>query len=286
MRRSWRDHVLAWPYLLGLLVLVVVPAGIAGTLTFTEYYGFEAPRFTGLDNLRRAAADDRFWDSVGTAAVLALLIVPLRLGLAVGCALLLHRPGRGMGAGRLAAYLPSVIPDAAWALLWLWLLNPLYGPLSTASRALGLGAPGFLTDGWATRVGLGVMLALQLGEAFVVALAARRLIPERHYEMAALEGAGAWYAARRITLRLMAPLVALLAVRDVVLVLQVTFVPVLLVTDGGPRRATTTSPLYLFERAFLYGDLGYASALSMVLLVLTALAVGPTMLLLRRSRRA
>ena len=278
--------LLALPYLVGLTLLVLLPVGMAAGLAFTEYYGFEAPRFTGLDNLRRAMGDGQFWLSLGNAALLAVLIVPMRLGLALGCALLLHARRRGAGVARVSAYLPSVIPDVAWALLWLWLLNPVYGPLAMATQAVGLPELGLLTEGWATRGGIAVMLGLQLGESFVVALAARNLIPHRFYEMAAVEGASPWYTVRRVTLRLMAPLVALLAARDAILVLQVTFVPVLLVTDGGPRYATLTSPLYLYRRAFLYGELGYTSALSLLLLVLTAAVIGVQLLLVRRFRLA
>ncbi|MGH3355262.1 MAG: carbohydrate ABC transporter permease [Nocardioidaceae bacterium] len=275
---------LAVPYLLGLGLLVLLPACMATAIAFTEYYGFEAPEFTGLDNLRRAADDAQFWLSAGNAALLALLVVPVRLALALGCALLLHRRRRGAGLARVSAYLPSVVPDAAWALLWLWLLNPVYGPIAMFAGVLGVPGPGLLTDPWATRVGIATMLALQLGESFVVCLAARGLVPERFYEMAAVEGASPWYAARRITLRLMTPLVALLAARDAILVLQVTFVPVLLVTDGGPRYATLTSPLYIYRRAFVYGELGYASALSLTLLMLTALVIGLLLLVARRLR--
>ena len=265
--RRWWGGSLAVPFVVGLTALLVVPAAVAAGLAFTEYYGFRSPELTGLDNLRRAWGDERFARSLGNGALLALLVVPLRLLLATGAALLLERRFRGVGAARTAVYLPSVVPDAAWALLWLWLLNPLYGPLA------GLGA-GLLTEAWPTRVGLALMLALQVGESFVVALAARRMIPDRYYEVAAVEGASAWFTVRRVTLRLMAPVLALLALRDVILVLQVTFVPVLLVTEGGPRESTLTPPLVVYERAFLYGELGYASMLSLVLLVSTAVVVG------------
>lgn len=284
MRDHRRGTALAVPYLLGLGLLVLLPAGLAAALAFTEYYGFQAPEFTGLENLRRAVSDDQFWLSLGNAAVLTVMIVPVRLGLAFGCALLLHARRRGAAVARVAAYLPSVIPDVAWALLWLWLLNPVYGPIAMAAHALGLPDLGLLTEPWATRMGIAAMLSLQLGESFVIALAARNMVPERFYEMAAVEGAAPWYAARRITLRLMAPLVALLAARDAILILQVTFVPVLLVTEGGPRYSTLTSPLYIYHRAFVYGELGYASALSLTVLVLTAAVVGVQVWIARRFR--
>ncbi|MGL4175417.1 MAG: carbohydrate ABC transporter permease, partial [Dermatophilaceae bacterium] len=178
------------------------------------------------------------------------------------------------------------VPDAAWALLWLWILNPLYGPLPAALRAVGLSDPGFLTTSWGARGGLVLVLALQVGEAFVVALAARATLPERLFEAAEVEGASAWFTTKRVTLPLMAPVVLVLAVRDVVVVVQNAFVPALLVTGGGPADATLTAPLVVYRRAFEYGELGYASTLSVALLVLTGLAAAlPLWLAARLSRR-
>lgn len=276
---------LAAPYVAGLVVLLLVPTAAAAVLAVTEYYGFEPPRFTGLDNVRRAVSDELFLTSLRNVALVALVAVPLRVLLAVGAALVLATRFRGAAAGRVATYLPSVVPDAAWALLWLWLLNPLYGPLPAVLRSVGVGAPGFLTDPTAARVGIALMFALQVGESFVVALAARRAIPERLYEAAAVESARPSYVLRRLTLPLMAPLLGLLALRDLVLLLQVSFLPVLLVTEGGPRDATLTPPLYLYQRAFVYGELGYASALSVLLLLLTAVALAAQGLVLRRVLR-
>lgn len=269
MRRS----PLALPYLLGSLLLVIVPLGLALFLASTSYHGFRAPVPTGTENWVRLLDDEKFWRSVGVSAVVAVVVVPLRLSLAVGAALLLaRRRGAGTDVGRAAAYLPSVIPEAAWALLWLWVLNPLYGPLPALLETLGVPSPGFLTEPWGARLGLALVMAFQVGEAFVVALAARAAIPGRLYEAVEVEGGSAWFATRRLTLPLMAPLVLVLAVRDVVVVVQNAFVPALLVTEGGPANATTTAPLHLYVRAFEYGELGYASTLSVALLVLTALA--------------
>jgi multiple sugar transport system permease protein len=271
--RRWRGGALATPYVVGLVLLLAVPAAFATGLAFSEYYGFTEPRFTGLVNVRRALGDEQFARSLGNGALLALLVVPLRLVLATGAALLLERRFRGVGMARTAVYLPSVVPDAAWALLWLWLLNPLYGPVPSALASAGV-KTGLLTEAWPTRIGLALMLALQVGESFIIALAARRMIPQRLYQVAAIEGASPWFTVRKVTLRLMAPVLALLALRDLILVLQVTLVPVLLVTRGGPRESTLTPPLVIYERAFLYGDLGYASMLSLILLVSTAVVVG------------
>jgi len=269
MRRS----PLAVPYLLGSCLLVLAPLALAGVLAFTDYFGFRAPEFTGVDNLVRLAGDRTFWPAVGVSALVAAVVVPLRLLLAVGAALLLaRRRGAATAVGRVSAYLPSAIPDAAWALLWLWILNPLHGPLPALLGAFGVGDPGFLTTPWGARLGLVLVLAFQLGEAFIVALAARAAIPLRLHEAIEVEGGSAWFALTRVTLPLMAPIVLVLAVRDVVVVGQNAFVPALLVTGGGPANATLTAPLLIYRRAFEYGELGYASTLSVTLLVLTGIA--------------
>ncbi|MGL5909522.1 MAG: carbohydrate ABC transporter permease [Phycicoccus sp.] len=289
MRRgaSSRLPVLALPWLVGSLLLVLVPLALATGLAFTDYFGFRAPEPTGTANVERLAGDTVFWRAVGVSALVAVVVVPLRLTLAVGAALLLgRRRGPLAGTGRVAAYVPSVVPDAAWALLWLWILNPLYGPLPAALRAVGLSDPGFLTTSGGARAGLVLVLALQVGEAFVVALAARAPLPERLFEAAEVEGASAWFTTTRVTLPLMAPVVLVLAVRDVVVVVQNTFVPGLLVTGGGPADATLTAPLVVYRRAFEYGELGYASTLSVALLLVTAVAVAlPLWLAARLSRR-
>lgn len=269
MRRS----PLALPYLLGSALLVLAPLVLAGALAFTDYFGFRAPEFTGADNLVRLMGDRTFWAAVGVSALVAAVVVPFRLLLAIGAALLLARRRGATGAvGRTSAYLPSVVPDAAWALLWLWILNPLYGPLPALLDVLGIPDPGFLTTPWGARLGLVLVMAFQVGEAFIVALAARTAIPARLHEAIEVEGGSAWFAMSRVTLPLMVPIVLVLAVRDVVVVVQNAFVPALLVTDGGPANATLTAPLLIYRRAFEYGELGYASTLSLTLLVLTGIA--------------
>jgi multiple sugar transport system permease protein len=267
------SRVLAWPYLAGLALMIAIPMTAAFALAFTDYSGVQSPRFTGVDNFTRILGDASFWRAAGNSLVYAVISVPLRVGGALAFALLLHQRRRGAGAARSIAYMPTVVPDVAYALLWLWLLNPLYGPLPLAVEEVGLTSPQWLTDPWAARVAVPVMGAFQIGEGFVIALAARRLIPTPLYEAAAVEGAKAWFSLTRITLPLMAPVLALLALRDVVYSLQVNFIPALILTDGGPRNATTYLPVYVYRAAFRYFRLGYASTMAMAMFVLTAVIV-------------
>lgn len=276
-----RGSALASPYIFGLFVLVALPAIAALALAFTEFTGIQAPRWNGFDNISRLLSDDAFLRSLGNSLIYVLLSVPIRIAIAVGFALLLFRRAPGIGAARAAVYVPSVVPDVAYALLWLWLLNPLYGPLAIA---LGSASPDFLTNPWGARIGMALMGAFQVGEAFVIALAARRMIPPSLYEAAAVDGAGAWFTLRHVTLPMMAPVVGLLALRDVILSLQVSFVPALIVTDGGPRYATTYLPLYVYRTAFTYFRFGYATAISLTMFVITAGVVYAQYRLARRYR--
>ena len=272
------------PYVAGLVFLVGVPLLGAIALAFTEFSGIGSPEFVGVDNFTRLWEDSAFWRSLGNSLVFVAISVPLRLAAAVAFALLLHRRTRGASGGRIAAYLPSVIPDVAYALLWLWLLNPLYGPLALAVGSLGI--DDVLTDPWGARIAVAVMGAFQIGEAFIVALAARRTIPVSLYEAAAVDGASPWFTFRKVTLPLMGPILALLALRDVILSFQINFVPALLITEGGPRYATTFLPLYAYRQAFRYFRLGYASAMTLTMFVLTALIVVVQYRLIRRWRSA
>lgn len=265
MRRS-----LALPFITGTVLLVALPAVAALYLSLTDYSGIGAPSFVGLDNFARLAGDDLFRRAAGNTLIHILLSVPLRMLLIVGLALLLHRRFRGATASRAAVYLPTVIPDVAFALLFLWLLNPLYGPLAAV---LGRFNPNWLTDPWAARWAIVGLTLFQIGEGFVIALAARRALPDHLFEAARVDGASPWFVLRRITLPLMAPVLAVLALRDVVLSLQVNFVPSLLLTDGGPSYATTYIPFYAYRQAFRYLRLGYVSAMSVAMFAFTALII-------------
>lgn len=258
---------LALPFLAGALLLVAVPAFAAVAVAFTEYSGIGPPRFVGLENFSRMMGDAALWKSLGNTGIYLLMSLPFRLVLVFALASLLHVRFRGSTASRAAVYLPSVVPDAAYSLLWLWILNPIYGPLAAL---LGTMNPDWLTDPWSARAAIAIMGIFQLGEGFVVALAARRSIPGHLYEAARLDGAGAWFTMRRVTLPLMAPLLLILALRDLLLSFQANFVPALLLTDGGPRNATTYLPVFAYRQAFRYFRLGYASAISVTMLLVTA----------------
>ena len=262
------------PYVIGALLLFIAPAAYSLALALTDADLLTPSRFIGLANFEELAFDDDIFPGVlWRSALFVAIAVPLRLAVATGLALLLHARARGARTGRTFAFLPSVVPDAAWAMIWLFLLNPIYGPVNWLLGLVGIAPVSWFSDGNAAFVAIVLMMAFTVGEAFIVALAARQELPEELYSVARLEGAGVWFVLRTVTLPLMAPVLALLATRDVAVSLQATFTATYLLTDGGPDRATLFLPIYSFDMGFELLRYGYASAM-MLLGFLGCLAIG------------
>jgi multiple sugar transport system permease protein len=282
--RGWAG--LLAPYAIGLVVLILVPALITFGLAFFEWDLLRPARFVGPANFGELLGDEVFRISLRNSLTFVVFAVPLRLLGALVLALLLHPRFRGVGVYRTAVYLPTFVPDVAYALLWLWILNPLYGPLNLVLGAVGLPAPSWLTNADAARWGIVLMSAFTIGEGFLVALAARTGLPSQLYELAELEGARPLHVLRRVTLPLMAPTLLLLVFRDTVFSFQVNFVPALLVTEGGPPPyATTYLPLFVYREAFEYLRYGYAAAATLVMFLVTGLIVYLQWRVIHRWRR-
>jgi multiple sugar transport system permease protein len=275
------------PYVLGLTVLIAVPALVTFGLALFEYDLITSPEWAGGANFRELWGDDVFRRSLRNSLLFIAAAVPLRLLGALLLALLLHRQFRGVSAYRTAAYLPTVVPDVAYALLWLWIINPLYGPVNLVLDAVGGPTPQWLTDPNDARWAVVLMSLFQLGEGFIVALAVRQSLPGDLYELAEIEGARPWYVFARVTLPLMAPALALLLFRDTIFSFQANFVPALLIFDGGPPPyATTYLPLFVYTNAFEYLRYGYAAAATLVMFGVTAAIVFVQWRILARWRFA
>jgi multiple sugar transport system permease protein len=253
------------PYLLGLLLLVVIPALLSVPIAFTEYDALSPPQWVGLDNFGKMFADRFFWNGLWVSLFFIVVAVPLRLLGALSLAFLLHKRSRLNRAGRLVAYLPTIIPDVAYALLWLYIFNPLYGPLNWILGSLGIWQGAWLLWEWPARFAIVLMLLWPIGEGFVLMLATFQDIPGELHEAAAVDGATGWERFRRITLPLLAPTMLLLLFRDTALSFQTTFTPGLLTTETGPYYSTLFLPIYIWQHVTEYQNFGYAASMSWVL---------------------
>jgi multiple sugar transport system permease protein len=273
--RSRRARLTAFlaPYLLGTLILIVFPAGLTFYTAFTRYNGVSSPVFVGWQNFQFLFNEPLFKIAFAHSLIFAAWAVPLRILGALALAMLYNRQRFGTGLYRAAVYLPTIIPDTAYALTWTWILNPHYGPLNASLRTLGLPTPLWLADSaWAFSAIILVSL-LQVGEGFVVLLAGLRHVPQVLYDSARVDGANRWQMFSSITLPLLIPWLAILTVRDVALSFQSTFTPAYIMTGGGPYYSTFFTPLMIYETAFDRLLFGPAAAITLVIFLFTVLIV-------------
>lgn len=283
--------LMASPQLLGLVGLMAFPIVLSLLLSFTRWTGIaglETARFVGLANYRQLLFEDpRFMTSLRVTAYYALLAVPLGQAFALGAALLMNSKVPGIGFFRAAWYLPSVLAGVGVAVLWRWvfdgdsglakaLLDPLLSPLGLSTPdwfgadAAVFGVPAFA-----------LMNLWMVGGSMMIYLAGLQGIPNELYEAAELDGARGWARFRRVTLPMLSPVLVFNGVMAVIGSFQV-FTQAFVMTKGEPGDLTRFYVLYLYNQAFDYFEMGYASAMAWLLL-LVVLAL--TALVLRGSRR-
>jgi multiple sugar transport system permease protein len=279
--------LLALPYLLGLVVLVLLPFVLSIPFAFTRYNALAAPEWIGFGNFEAMWADDRFWAGVWASLFIIAIAVPLRVLIAVGLAFLLHQQRRSNRVHRVAVYLPTIVPDVAYALLWTYIFNPFYGPLNWILPLFGLPNSVWLLWEWPARFAVVIMLLWTIGEGLILMMAAFQDIPRELDEVAEADGASGFQRFTRITLPLLAPSILLLLFRDIVLSFQITFVPALVTFGGGkPYYTNQFLPFYIWQTVTDDGQFGYASAMSWVLYGITTVIILLTFVVARRLRRA
>jgi multiple sugar transport system permease protein len=180
-------------------------------------------------------------------------------------ALLLHEQRRGVGIYRTAVYIPTIIPEVAYALIWLWIFNPVYGPLNVVLGALHLPTPAWLVYGTTAKLAIVIMSAFQIGEGIVVLMAARQQMPRDYFDVARVNGGNRWQTFRLITLPLLAPWLLLLTFRDIIVSAQSTFAPAYIMTGGGPYYSTLFMPLLIYQEAFDFFRFGRGAAMMLVM---------------------
>jgi len=270
------------PWLVGLAVFTVYPILASLYFSFTQYDVVSSPRFIGLDNYVEAFTNDPlFYKAVGNTLSYALLALPLNMLVAVGVSLLLNMQVRGLALFRTVFFLPSIVPDIAAALLWGWLLNPQFGLVNALLKSVGLPALGWLADPTWAKPALVLIGLWGFGGSMVIYLAALQDIPQHLYEAAEIDGAGTWAKTRHVTLPMLTPTIFFNLVLGLIGTFQY-FTTAFVLTNGGPAGATTFYALLIYNNAFRYFKMGYASALSWLLF---AFIFGLTWVIFKTSGR-
>jgi len=267
------------PWLVGFLALSVYPILASCWFSLCDYSVLADPVYIGTENYRELWHDEVFWHALRNTLVFAAVSIPLSTALAIGLAVLLNQPVPGRGVFRTIFFLPSLVPAIALAILWQWMLNGPVGlvnnllrqPLDLINRLAGtsLQPPDWLNDPSWAMWGLVITGLWGAGNAMVIYLAGLQEIPAELYEAAEMDGANSWQRFMHVTLPLLTPVIFFNVIMGLIGSLQTFAVPYILTNGGdGPGRSLLFLATYIYQSAFDYWNMGYASALALVLFVL------------------
>jgi multiple sugar transport system permease protein len=288
------------PWLIGFTAFFGYPLVMSAYLSFTHYDLLSPPKWIGLANYRYMFNDDpQVGSAVKNTLWIIAIMVPLQVIFAFGVALMLARAKRGVGFFRTVFYLPALAPPVAATLGFVYILNPATGPVNVVLEKLGVdeGPLWFQSPGW-SKPSLTLLGLWGVGNIMIIFLAAILDVPRHLYESAELDGAGPLQRLRWVTLPTISPVILFSIVIGVIAGLQYftqAYVAANVASGqasqagdqtvnnlGYPESSTLFYPVLLYQHGFRYFNMGYAAALTMLLLVV---AFTVTLLIIRHSRR-
>jgi multiple sugar transport system permease protein len=307
-RAGWSGLLWTAPWWLGFLLLLVAPLGASLYISLCDYPLLQPPVFVGAANYATLAADSVFWRVVWNTLIYAALSIPLSSALAIVLAVLLNQRVRGQALFRACVFVPTIVPLVAAGVVWMWMLNPELGLINEALRALAppinalnavLGLTPFGRIEWLDELARGPlwldsprwsMLSLVLvslwfvGSPTVICLAGLQEIPEELYEAARIDGASARRRFWHVTLPGLGPVILFNIILGVINAWQVFALPfVMWRMRPGPDQTTYFYSMYLYDNAFRYLKMGYASAMAWIQLLIILGLTGLVFLISRRS---
>jgi len=301
-RAAWRRRgiVAAFmsPWIVGFTVFFAYPLVMSAYLSFTHYDLLSSPKWIGLDNYKFLFTKDQtVWPAVKNTLWFIAIAVPLQVLFALGIAIMLSRARRGIGAFRTVFYLPALAPPVAATLGFVYLLNPATGPVNTILEKVGIQGPLWFDSPQWSKPSLTLLALWGVGNTMIIFLAAVLDVPQHLYESAQLDGAGFIARMRFVMLPTISPVILFAVVLGVIEGMQYfTQAYVAANVAGGsasysaeaanalgyPEDSTLFYPVLLYQQGFRYFNMGYASAMAMLLL---AVSFAVTFIIVQNSRR-
>jgi multiple sugar transport system permease protein len=302
-RATWRRRgtVLLFlsPWIVGFSVFFGYPLVMSAYLSFTTYDLLSSPRWVGLGNYRYLFREDpEIWTAVKNTLWLVAVLVPLQVLFAFGVATLVARARRGVGFFRTVFYLPALVPPVAATLGFVYILNPATGPVNTILDKLGIEGPLWFNDPAWSKPSLTLLGLWGIGNTMIIFLAAVLDVPQHLSESAELDGAGPFKRMRWVTLPTISPVILFSVVIGVIAAMQYftqAYVAAAVAAGqasqagsvstlelGYPEGSTMFYPILLYYNGFRFFQMGYASAMAMLML---GVAFALTLLILVNSRR-
>jgi ABC-type sugar transport system permease subunit len=272
-KQARRNTLIGWtfilPNFLGFLAFTLIPVLAAFALSFMEWTSFSAPRWVGLANFQHMVQSDTFWVALRNTVAYALGHVPLTMALALVLALLLNRKLKGIGFFRVAIFFPYITSLVAVAVVWNRLFSADSGPINQFLHTVGVAeAPGWTSSSdWAMPAVIITSVWRDMGYYMILYLAGLQAIPTELYEAAEVDGASPWQRFWNVTLPSLRPTTFFVVVMLTVSSFKV-FDLIVVMTNGGPGRATTVLSQLVYQEGIGEGKFGYSSAISLVLFVI------------------
>jgi multiple sugar transport system permease protein len=272
-RLRTRQNIEGWlfiaPVVFGILAFQFFPIVVSMYASLTQWDGMNPPQFTGLNNYVTLFTSDPFFRlTLRNTILFTIGNIPFTIGLALCLALLCSRKMRGIALFRTAYFIPYITSVVSISLVWYWIYQPQGGVLNGLLSLVGIHGPAWLSDvQWALPAVILVSVWQSVGYPMVILLAGLQGVPETLHEAAKLDGASSWKRFWHVTFPLLTPTLFFLTITQFITSFQV-FGIVLVMTRGGPANATNVYIYYLYQNAFSFGKMGYASAMAWILFVI------------------
>lgn len=267
-KEGWAGLMFASPWLVGFLVFLAYPLLASMYFSFCDYSVLKDPVWIGADNYRDLFRDELFWTALKNTLLYAVIALPAGMATSLILAMLLNAKVRGMPIYRTIFFIPSLVPQVSLAVLWLWVLNGEHGVLNALLAKFGITGPNWLSDPNWSKPAMVVMSVWGVGNAVLIYLAGLQDVPQQLIEAADLDGANGWQKTRNVTLPMISPVILFNGVMGLIGTLQVFAVPFIMFPGGTPARSTYFYTMYLFDNAFKYQKMGYASAMGWIMFVI------------------
>jgi multiple sugar transport system permease protein len=258
------------PWIIGFLLFDAGAIIASFGISFTNWSALSAPSYVGTLNYSRLIADSVFYKAMGNSLYYGLGSVGLGTIVSFLLALLLNQNVWGMSLFRTIFYLPSVVSGIAVAILWIMILHQDFGLINSFLAWFGIKGPGWLVQPQWAMPSLILMSLWSAGGSMVIYLAGLQSVPTHLYEAAEIDGADTFQKFWTVTVPMMSPVILYNLIVGFIASIQ-GFVTVYVMTNGGPANATLVYGLYIYRTAFINFQMGYASALAWVLLVVIIL---------------
>ncbi|OHR64621.1 spermidine/putrescine ABC transporter permease [Bacillus sp. HMSC76G11] len=280
-KKVWRNKTSLYgllfvtPWIIGLIIFYAFPLISSIYFSFTTYSILQPGEFVGMQNYKELMSDDLFWKSVSNTIYFAVFYVPLSIIFGVCLAMILNLKVKGMTVYRTIFFLPTLVPQVALAVLWMWLLNPQFGLVNGMLDLLRIQGPAWLGSETWSKPSIVMMSLWGIGQAVVIYLAGLTDISEDYYDAAEVDGANWLQKTLHITLPLLTPVIFFNLVMGVIGAFQQFALPYALTGgQGTPANSLTFYVMYLYDNGFKFFKMGYASAMAWILfaiiMILTA----------------